>query len=236
MIELHKNKEVNQIYEIFSNEFYQDEFLKTHRYHIENNGLGFGERPFHVLWRELVNYMPEKFRFIEIGVYKAQVLSLVKSLANKTNKDVEFIGVTPLDDTGDKYSQYGKENYSEIITKLFHDLNLEFDINKNIIKGLSNDSEIMEKIKSLGKFDLIYIDGGHDYNSVVSDINLLPDLAKSGSLVVFDDSSYFKGLIQNNHRFSGHYEVSLAIKNFLEFNSEYEELICVGHNRVFQKK
>ena len=236
MIEKYKNEEVNKIYEIFNQEFYKDDIISEHRYYVERNDLGFGERPFHVLWREIVKLAPQDFKFMEIGVYKGQILSLVKLLADNLGKKIEYIGVTPLTNMGDKYSQYPEDDYAKIITDLFQAFGLDFDIEKNILKGLSNEYTIKEKIKSLGKFDVIYVDGGHDYTCVVSDIMLLDDISKPGSLVVFDDSSYFKGLIQNNQRFSGHLEVSTAVRDFIENNPNFEELICVGHNRLFRRK
>jgi hypothetical protein len=81
--------------------------------------------------------------------------------------------------------------------------------------------------------DLIYIDGGHDYDCVVSDIKLMYEVSKNGSYVVFDDSSCYKNL--SNDKFKGHIDVCNAIKDNLENNDQFVELICVGHNRVFKR-
>ena len=227
------NKTLDEIYEEFLIEYKNDDLLKNHRSYIESNNLGFGEKPFHVIWRELVKSQPTNFKFLEIGVYKGQVLSLIKLLSNNYNKIVEYVGVTPLNNSGDKFSNYDSVNYAQVITSLFNHFNLDFDINKNIINGLSTDELIKNKVKELGEFDLIYIDGGHDYDCVVSDIKLMYDVSKVGTYVVFDDSSCYKNL--SNDKFKGHIDVCNAIKDNLENNDNFLEIVCVGHNRVFKK-
>lgn len=229
----YKKNDLNETYNIFLNEYYSDTTLTNHRSYIESNNLGFGEKPFHVIWRELVKSQSTNFKFLEIGVYKGQVLSLIKLLSNNYNKVVEYVGVTPLNNSGDKFSNYDSVNYGQIITSLFNHFNLDFDINKNIINGLSTDELIKNKVKELGEFDLIYIDGGHDYDCVVSDIKLMYDVSKVGTYVVFDDSSCYKDL--SNDKFKGHIDVCNAIKDNLENNNSFLEIICVGHNRVFKK-
>ena len=164
---------------------------------------------------------------------KGQVLSLVKLLSDNNNKIIDYVGVTPLNDSGDKFSNYDSVNYEQVITGLFNHFNLEFDVNKNIINGLSTDENVKNKVRELGPFDLIYIDGGHDYDCVVSDINLIYDVSKIGSYIVFDDSSCYKDL--GGNKFKGHIDVCDAIRDNLENNDKFIELICVGHNRVFKK-
>ena len=138
---------LTEIYENYLSEFYSDELLKKHRFYIENNNLGFGEKPFHVLWREIIRSQNENFKFLEIGVYKGQILSLVKLLSDFYNKNLEFYGVTPLDNSGDKYSNYEKTNYMSTIQNLFNEFRLEFNSNQNLIIVDSTDESIKKIIK-----------------------------------------------------------------------------------------
>lgn len=234
MIDSFKDKTDVEIYLKCSEEYSKDSELHNLREYIKTNNYGFCDDAHHVMWREIVKQLPNKFRFLEIGVFKGQILCLVPKLAKRFNKDCEFIGVTPLTNIGDKYSSYGDDNYGELISRLFTEFNIEFDINSNIIKGLSTDNIIKEELKSCDLFDVIYIDGGHDYDTVVSDILLSKEILNSNGYIVTDDSSCYKNL-SGLPIFTGHIDVCNAIKDQLENDANYIEIVCVGHNRVFKK-
>lgn len=229
----YKNRDLKDIYFEFLTKYNEDDVLINHRTYIEENKLGFGEKPFHSLWNEIVKTQKNEFNFLEIGVYKGQILSLVKLLSDRYNKELQYVGVTPLNNTGDKFSSYDKENYLEIITSLFNHFNLEFNVDKNLIKGDSTSEDIKNEIRKFNFFDVVYIDGCHDYNCVVSDILLMKEVTKLNSIIVFDDSSCFKQIPENN--FKGHIDVCNAIKDYLENDSMFIEILCVGHNRVFKR-
>lgn len=235
ILENQKESNLDKIYQTFMSEFLKDELLLKHRIHIEKNNLGYGERPFHTMWRELVKLQPKEFKFLEIGVYKGQVLSLIKLLSDNYDKKVEFYGAAPFDSSGDKFSTYQKTNYENIIKDLFNHFNLSFNSNINLIKGDSTKTEIKTRLINMKSFDIVYIDGCHDYNCVISDIELTKQIVKVNGFVVLDDSSCFKSLSNEPGRFKGHIDVCNAVKEKLELDTDFVELICVGHNRVFKK-
>jgi len=229
----YKNKNLKDIYFEFLKKYNEDDFLINHRTYIESNGLGFGEKPFHSLWNEIIKLQKNNFKFLEIGVYKGQILSLVKLLSDRYDKSVKYVGVTPLNNSGDKFSNYDNINYSVIIESLFNHFNLKFNLNENIINGSSTSEDIKNKIREYNNFGLIYIDGCHDYDCVVSVILLIKEITKQNSIVVLDDSSCYKEIPENN--FKGHIDVCNAIKDYLENDSNFIEILCVGHNRVFKR-
>jgi len=222
---------LDNIYDHYTHEYWKNSNLVAHRLYVENNDLGFGERPFHALWNEILSNM-DNISFLEIGVYKGQILSLIKLLSKIQNKECKILGVTPLDNTGDKYSNYQQSDYYKDIQSLFNQFNLKLQDDELCI-GLSTDQNIKNKILNQ-KYNLIYIDGGHYYNCVTSDISLMKECLLSNGIVVFDDASSYKNF--NKHLFLGHLEVAEAIKNSLENDDQFEEIMCVGHNRVFKRK
>lgn len=226
-------KSLFEIYQDYLKKFEMEPVLVNHKNYIEKNNLGFGEKPFHYMWKELVLLQPKNFKFLEIGVYKGQVLSLIKLLSDLENKNLEYYGVTPLSNLGDKYSSYENTDYKKIINSVFEYFNLDFSFEKNLIVGDSTSEKIKQQILDKKFFDLIYIDGGHDYNSVVSDIELVKQITKKNSYIVFDDSSCHKDL--PNNLFKGHLEVCDALKSNLENDKNFIETLCVGHNRVFKR-
>jgi hypothetical protein len=186
------------------------------------------------MWRELIKTMPKDFSFMEIGVFKGQILCLITLLNKIYHKEGSVYGVTPLNNHGDKYSAYDDLDYSLNIINLFKEFELPFDINKQIINGLSTDDLVKEKIREKKYFDLLYIDGGHDYDTVISDLNLAKEITKSGSIIVLDDASCYKNF-EGLPIFTGHVDVCNAIRNNLETDSNFTEIVCVGHNRVFKR-
>lgn len=193
---------------------------------------GFGELSFTWSWKILVDSLPDNFKFLEIGVYKGRVLSQVGMLAKNINKKCSILGVTPLSESGDKYSNYEKDNYLEIIQQNFKKLNNTID-NLKIIKGYSQNKDVIERVSKEEKYNMIFIDGSHDYQDVVHDILTYSKLLIIGGYLVMDDASLY--LNYSYGQFKGHADVSKACKDYLENNKKFEELYAVGHNRVWIK-
>ncbi len=61
----------------------------------------------------------------------------------------------------------------------------KYQINAGIFQTNSNDKSILELIK--GKFDLIFIDGSHNYFDVIKDYTVYKELVEVGGYLVFDD-------------------------------------------------
>lgn len=207
--------------------------LSNHIKVVRETSSGYGEDAFRYLWLHLVNQMPDKFNFLEIGVYKGSVLSLIELLADIFGMSKEIYGVSPLDNSGDKYSNYLEQDYSAAINQLYSDLQLDISDTK-IIKGYSTDPLIKHKIINMELFDMIYIDGSHDYEDVLSDIELAHKCLKIQGLLVLDDASSRINL-GPSPEFYGHEDVARAIDDVLINDQNYVHLFALGHNRVFKK-
>lgn len=198
--------------------------LKTLRDWVERGVWGFGERSFYWMWRLIIDEMPKKFNFLEIGVFKGQVLALVQLLSKLSGRLPEVTGVTPLTNEGG----YWESNYEEDIYKIFDTFNL---IRPNLIKGLSTDKDIIDKAGRLGSIDILYIDGGHDEATVKSDITNYTPLIKKGGYLVIDDCCNDMNL--PNGYFRGHEQVTKAVKE--NVGKEFEFLFNVVHNKIWKK-
>lgn len=222
----------DEVYNHFLERYHEDPLLCRHREYVELNRLGFGEKPFHAMWLEIVRELPENAKFLEIGVYKGQILSLIKLLSDAYHKNMSILGVTPLSQAGDKFSKYENCSYYHEIKGLFDNFHLDFS-DKNLLVGLSTDPKIVYEMLNRRFFDLVYIDGSHDYNDVIHDIAVMKDITRKGAIVVFDDASSYKEFEQK--LFKGHKDVADAIKDHMEDHPCFRELVCVGHNRVFKR-
>lgn len=222
----------NKIYEYFHNYFYikSKSYIKKHRFYFRSEKRGYGEDAFHAMWEFLIKtYKPKSI--LEIGVYRGQTLSLFNLICIKEKIKSEIFGITPLNDSDDSVSNYLKIDYVVDINEHFKHFNLE---KPNILKALSTDQKAINFINSK-KWDLVYIDGSHEYDVVKADIvNVVSNLAKGG-LLVLDDSSLFEDFEDDKFTFpvfKGHPGPSRAFQEIMsEGNLSY--LIGVGHNNIF---
>lgn len=201
----------------------EEKDLKEYRDWIESNIFGFGERSFIWMWKLLVDEMPPYFSFLEIGVFRGQILGLIRMLADRSERGVRIIGVTPLDSSGGHW----ESDYNKDIKHLHDTFNLK---QPEIIKGMSTDEGVVRLAR--GSYDIIYIDGGHDYETVKSDIKNYAPMVKNGGYLVIDDCANKYSL--PNGYFKGIESVSKAVDELLP-NEYYKEVFSVVHNRVFKR-
>ena len=201
--------------------------LSAHRGYIERTASGFGERAFHWLWKLLIDEMPKEFSMLEIGVYKGQVLSLVNLLATRVGGRAHVTGVTLLSSFGG----FADEDYAGHIRRVHDEFGLAFPL---LIVGDSTERETQEIAALRGPYDIVYVDGCHDYDYVVNDLLFYPTLLRDGGYLVVDDSSC--NLHQPFGYFQGIEDVSRAVKDVIESNPAYVHLLAVMHNRVWVKK
>ena len=219
------------LYKLFTDATNRNPMLKMHRDFIEDNNYGFGERAFHFLWYVLIMIMPTRFKCLEIGVYKGQITTLIQIIARVLQKKCDMIVVSPFSSSADKYSVYAEEDYFGAFIALHQMFNLDPHY-VGIVKSFSHSPFTSETLA--GKtFDLIYIDGSHDYDVVCKDIELCKGLLKVNGYLVMDDASYFLNMPET--LFSGHREVGLAVQKHLEDDDNYKHVIAIGHNRIFRK-
>lgn len=77
-------------------------------------------------------------------------------------------------------------------------------------------------------YDVIFIDGCHDYKNVCLDINNYSQMLKSGGYLVMDDASIY---IKDAYgAFLGNPDVGKAINDCLDNNNDFIHLYSVGHN------
>ena len=62
----------------------------------------------------------------------------------------------------------------------------------------------------------------------------MKEITKIGSYIVMDDASCNKNIGRNGAH-KGHQDVCRAISDEIESTDMFEEIICVGHNRVFKR-
>lgn len=210
---------------------------------------GFGEVAFLWVWYILIECMTNKhFKFLEVGVYKGRTLAMISLIAQHLQRHAEIYGVTPLTDAADKYSKYTPgmpESYLYAIKNNIWIANsvaassTPFLLGKpevrmpSIIKGFSQEYPTICETANRGPYDIVYIDGCHDYEVVVSDIKHYGSMIKQGGFLVMDDAS--SEVPHAFGQFLGHPDVARAVRDTLSNDKTFVELMTVGHMRVWYK-
>jgi hypothetical protein len=204
--------------------------LVEHRKYFTQNQRGFGEDAFHVMWFLL--YTEFGFtNFLEIGVYRGQVLSLISLLQRVAGAPGSVCGVSPFLPAGDSVSRYSdKIDYLADTRANFAAFHLS---EPDLLKAYSTDPVALEKIASR-VWDCIYIDGCHDYEVAREDWAHCAAAIRPGGLIILDDSGLETNYVAPKFAFAGHLGPSRLAQEV--DRTSFEEILQVGHNRVFQRR
>tara|TARA_X000001036_G_C20595978_1_gene772896 strand:+ start:208 stop:1026 length:819 start_codon:yes stop_codon:yes gene_type:complete len=205
------------------------DYLRDHRSYFNQKQRGFGEDAFHALWYELMKeYKPKNM--LEVGVYRGQVISLWALVADELDISCDIHGISPFTSAGDEVSAYISDiNYYDDVINNFNHFSLSLP---NLHRGFSTEDKMIDVIKSK-KWDVIYIDGSHDYDVVKSDFDICSSMLSPGGIIVMDDSALDTRFEPPIYSSSGHPGPSRLANEINQ--DEYKEILSVGHNRVFQK-
>jgi len=204
--------------------------LREHRRYFNQPRRGFGEDAFHVMWFLVFREFKPR-RFLEIGVYRGQTLSLAALFQRRFSGSGETAGISPFSPAGDTVSKYDSNvNYLADTLANFRHFSL---LKPELLKAFSTDPEARRFIASHA-WDCIYIDGNHDYEIARQDWNICSSSVKPGGIIVLDDAGLTTRYQPPVFASGGHPGPSQLAR---EVNSlvGFQEILQVGHNRVFQK-
>ena len=139
--------------------------------------------------------------FLEVGVFHGVTARNVCELLYEIHKDdFRYIGLDLFEETDENKSEVipntaflnpFKKIYFRYIKKqnpysqeAVEDLLKKFKSNISLIKGNSN--IILKKI-DMSKIDYVFLDGGHDYQTVKNDLNCCREVVVNGGTVLCDD-------------------------------------------------
>jgi SAM-dependent methyltransferase len=227
--ELGLNRTEQYIYCDFYFRHFLPEILKEHRRYFVEENRGFGEDAFHTMWYLLLLQLKPKTA-LEIGVYRGQTITLWKLISRLAKFDCSISCVSPFSAAGDSVSSYKNGiDYFEDTKKNHERFNLPMP---EVCRCYSIQPEAVEFIQSK-QWDLIYIDGNHDYNVVLQDWQVCSRALRQGGVIVLDDSALYTDYRPPRFATAGHPGPSKVADELSK--NEFTEIFHTGHNRVFQK-
>ena len=159
--------------------------------------------------------------FLEVGVFHGVTARNVCELLGEIHgNDFKYVGLDLFEKNDENKSEIiPNTNFSNPLKQIYFkyikrqdpytkeavkDLLRKFENNVSLIKGNSN--IVLKKI-DMSKIDYVFLDGGHDYETVKNDLNCCSEVINNGGTILCDDYnlSYAPG-------------VKKAIDDFTEFN------------------
>ena len=139
--------------------------------------------------------------FLEIGVFHGVTARNVCELLSKIhNDDFKYIGLDLFEKNHENKSEIiPNTNFSNPLKQIYfkyikrqdpysfeavEDLLKKFKNNVHLIKGNSN---ILLKKIDMTKIDYVFLDGGHDYETVKNDLNLCSEVINNHGTILCDD-------------------------------------------------
>ena len=191
------------------------------------------------LFLNLVNTKKPK-NFLEVGVFHGVTSKNICELLYLIHKDnFKFTGIDLFsnDDLNLKDEYIPKVKFSNPLKNIYykyivrldpysiksvHKLLKKFKNNINLIKGNSN--QVLKEI-AVDKFDYVFLDGGHSYNTVKNDLeNLIPVINNNGTILCDDyDLSYAPGVKKaiDEYILNKKFKLKILHSRFAEITKNY---------------
>jgi predicted O-methyltransferase YrrM len=152
-----------------------------------------------IFLKEVFNKKPKSF--LEIGVFHGVTARNVCELLYKIyGNDFKYVGLDLFEKSDEnKFEVIPSTNFKNPFKKFYHqyimrqdpysieavsNLLKKFKNQVHLIKGNSN--QVLKKI-DMSKIDFVFLDGGHEYNTVVNDLNSCIDVLKYNGSILCDD-------------------------------------------------
>jgi hypothetical protein len=205
------------------------QIIQDHRRYFKIDNRGFGEDAFHAVWWLILSEFRPK-QILEIGVYRGQTLSLWGLINKYIKNEAEVHGISPFCPAGDSVSDYISAcDYQRDVEEAFKLWDLRAPL---LIKSFSNEPKAADHVSS-HVWDLVYIDGSHDFEIVLQDYRLCLGNLRPNGLLVMDDASLYRGFRPFSFSFAGHPGPSKVATEYAD--KEMKFICAVGHLNVFKK-
>jgi len=173
---------------------YKNKFYELHSHINRLEGVFISE-----MIKAYVKPSMKNINVLEIGCAYGTSAMFIMNILNQYNKKIQYKVVDPNQDT--QWNSVGLYNIARV--KKDH-------IDVEWLKG-NSDTAMEHLTKSRTKYDIIFIDGGHAYDIVMSDSKYADKLLKKNGIVMHDDVL--------------HSDVHIAIHEFYEDNADYHKVI-----------
>ena len=140
------------------------------------------------LYKEMVDNAKDGAVFVEVGCWKGKSASFMAETIKNSKKKINFYCVDTWKGT---LTEHGHQEDPDVVNdrlfEVFNENLKELDGYYTCIRGLSVDGAKQFRNESI---DFCYIDGLHEYEPVLRDLEIFVPLVRSGGIVGGHDYSY----------------------------------------------
>src|SRR5260221_7114136 len=201
--------------------------IREHRqyfYNVPGKRREFGEDALDVMWF-LVFKELKPASFLEFGVFRGQTISLAGLLARTSGLNCEIQAISPFSPAADSVSNYPQDiDYYQDTLHNFDHFGLA---HPKLLRAFSTDAEALALIKSR-TWDLVYIDGNHEYEVARQDWDSCSGSLKPGGCIVLDDAGLTTSYVPPVFATGGHPGPSRLASEI--DRRQFAEILQVGHN------
>jgi hypothetical protein len=204
--------------------------VREHRRYFATGGRGFGENAQHAAWDLLLREL-EPRSCLEIGVFRGQVISLWTLIARREGFACDVHAISPFSPAADAVSHYSAGvDYLQDTLRSFDHFGLP---HPTTVRALSTDPAAIAHVQSR-QWDLIYIDGCHDFEVVLQDYQLCKAQLAPGGVLAIDDSSLDFAFNPPAFAFAGHPGPSTVASMYAQ--RELQFIGSAGHLNFFRQR
>jgi len=186
--------------------------------------------------KEVFNKKPKSF--LEIGVFHGVTARNVCELLYQIHgNDFKYVGLDLFEKSDEnKFEVIPSTNFKNPFKKFYHQYITRQDLYSieavsNLLKKFKNQVHLIQgnsnqvlKKMDMSKIDFVFLDGGHEYNTVVNDLNSCIDVLKFNGSILCDD--YNLGSAPG---------VKKAIDEFVKNNNFKCKIICEDRFALIEK-
>jgi predicted O-methyltransferase YrrM len=128
---------------------------------------------FFILYDEMIQKF-DNAQFLEIGTWKGRSTVFMAEKIRESGKNIKLTAI-------DIFGEFVSSGKAQDSTDIYEEFLYNIKPYKDIVTPIKGDSRVIHKDFPDESFDFIFIDGGHDYETVIEDIRgWFPKLKKGG--------------------------------------------------------
>lgn len=136
---------------------------------------------FHKFYQRIFNQLPSGAAMVEVGVWLGHSVAYMASLAKEAGKDITIHCVDTFEGSIE-HKKLGLGNFRERFIQNMSDCGV-----LDMVRVIPYESAVAVRGFEYGSLDFVFLDGAHDYRSVMEDIKLWKNRLKTGGILAGHD-------------------------------------------------